>query len=408
LLPEYEADLSTVDRGLCHELVLGMLRRQITLDRLIDELVHHRTLDVEIRIILRLGLFQLISLERVPAYAVVNDSVALARSAKKSSASGLVNAVLRNATRALPELNFSDDLDRISVETSHPRWLIQKWADEFGIDTAIEIAGANNRPPSTAFRRTYKSRDLKINEKYRPSEFVDGCFIADSFDPNLRHLADAGDIYFQDEASQLVAASVKLEAGESFLDVCAAPGGKTTAIVGEALLRNPDKQIALFVAGDITDRRVRLLHETCVKQGLSNMQIVQYDASADLPFAERSFDCGLVDAPCTGTGTIRHNPEIRYFIKPSDFERMQRIQIAILTNAARVVRPGGRLIYSTCSLEREENESVCRQFLAATTNFRAVKPNVPDRFLTSDGFARTYPHRDAADGFFIAELIRKV
>jgi len=406
LLPEFEADLSPLDRGLCHELVLGVLRHQIKFDRLLHELTDRRKLDIEVRVILRLGLFQLLYLERIPAHAAVNDAVALVARAKKSSARGLVNAVLRKATRGLPELTCADDLDRVSVETSHPRWLIERWADELGFTDAVRIADANNRVPHLAFRKTYKGRDVEIDKNYRASEFVDGCFIADSFDSELRRLAENGEIYFQDEASQLVAASVKLVAGESFLDVCAAPGGKTTAIVGEALLKNPDKQKALLVGGDITDRRVHLLRETCIRQGLANIEIVRYDASVALPFADRSFDCILVDAPCTGTGTIRHNPEIRYFLESSDVGRMQKIQLAILANAAHVIRPGGCLIYSTCSLERDENESVCKQFLSANGNLRIVKPNVPDRFVTADTFARTFPHRDKTDGFFIAAFIK--
>jgi len=405
LLPEFEERLQPVDRGLCHELVLGTLRRQIYLDRVIDEMTGGKRLDTEVRIILRLGIFQLAFLERIPAHAAVNDAVSMTARAKKSSARALVNAVLRKATQGLPELVFADDLDRISVETSHPRWLVQRWAEQFGAVDAAAIAAANNQTPTLAFRKTYIGRDIDLS-RYKRSVTVDDCYIADSFDSDLRQMADDGEIYFQDEASQLVASAVKLATGESCLDVCASPGGKTTAIAAKAVTA-ANTENAVFVAGDITDRRVRLLRETCFKQGLEQINIIQYDAAYSLPFADQVFDVVLVDAPCTGTGTIRHNPEIRYFVEPVDFERMHAIQLAILANAARAVCPGGRLIYSTCSLEREENDDVVRGFLSSSTDFFVSKPNVPDHFLNTDSFTRTFPHRDNTDGFFIAAFVRQ-
>jgi 16S rRNA (cytosine967-C5)-methyltransferase len=235
------------------------------------------------------------------------------------------------------------------------------------------------------------------------SKIVDDCFIADSFDAKLRRLADDGEIYFQDEASQLVTQAAKPASGESFFDVCASPGGKTTAIVSQAMSAQKAGK-ALFLAGDVTDRRVKLLRATCLKQGLDNVSIVQYDAAFSLPLADRTFDVVFVDAPCTGTGTIRHNPEIRYIVEPSDLERMQAIQLAIFANAAKLVKAGGRLIYSTCSLELEENEAVIDAFLASRSGWRTVPPSIPERLRTADGYARTFPHRDRADGFFIADL----
>jgi 16S rRNA (cytosine967-C5)-methyltransferase len=402
LLPEFEDRLQPIDRGLCHELVLGTLRRQIYLDRVIDVLTVGKRLDVEVRVILRLGIFQLLFLERVPAHAAVNDAVALTVRAKKSSARGLVNAVLRKAARGLPEMKFSDNLDRLCVETSHPRWLVERWTQRYGVGYAAAIATANNQPPPITFRRTFRGRDTDLSQ-YELSKIVDDCFIADSFDAKLRRLADDGEIYFQDEASQLVAQAAKPASGESFFDVCASPGGKTTAIVSQAMSAQKAGK-ALFLAGDVTDRRVKLLRATCLKQGLDNVSIVQYDAAFSLPLADRTFDVVFVDAPCTGTGTIRHNPEIRYIVEPSDLERMQAIQLAIFANAAKLVKAGGRLIYSTCSLELEENEAVIDAFLASRSGWRTVPPSVPERLRTADGYARTFPHRDRADGFFIADL----
>jgi 16S rRNA (cytosine967-C5)-methyltransferase len=217
----------------------------------------------------------------------------------------------------------------------------------------------------------------------------------------LRELADVGEIYFQDEASQLVARIAATDFGMRFLDVCAAPGGKTT-LVASAI--QPEGK--LLVAGDVHSSRAKLLKATCIRQGASFVSAVQYDAEFELPFADASFDTVLVDAPCSGTGTIRHNPEIRYFLEPGDFAELANKQRRILNNASKLVRPGGRLIYSTCSIQTEENEVVCHEFLDRTAKFAKVRPEVPDALLTGDDFARTFPHRDRTDGFFIAEFRR--
>jgi 16S rRNA (cytosine967-C5)-methyltransferase len=400
LLPEIEEKLSLVDRALCHELVLGVLRRQILLDAYIDKLTAYKRLDREIRIILRLGLFQIAYLERVPDHAVVNDSVDLSVRAKKSSAKGLVNAVLRHAARGLPELSFENEIDRIATETSHPPWLLRRWTDQFGLERAREIAIANNQPPELSFRKTLLGRDIEISNKYRSSENVDGCFFADSMNTELRDLASKGLIYFQDAGSQLVANAVELK-GERFLDVCASPGGKTTAIAS----RSENGRPTIF-AGDVTDRRVGLLKDTCRRQGAGSVNIVRYDASEALPFADRAFHSVLVDTPCTGTGTIRHNPEIRYFLTEADLISIPKLQMSILQNASTKVCPGGTLTYSTCSLETEENEEIAAWFLDHSPEFRKIRPKIPERFVTANGFARTFPSRDLMDGFFIATFER--
>jgi len=401
VLPQYEQTLSTADRGLCHELVLGVLRRAILLDRLIDAAAKGKKLDLEVRIALQMGLFQLLYLDRIPPHAAVNNSVDLVVRAKKSSARGFVNAILRKADKLAADLEFVDDLDRISVETSHPRWLIEKWTLNFGPGRAEQIAKANNTPPKITFRRTLTGSSLVLDGNYQKSSNVEGCFIAERFDPVLRQLADDGLIYFQDEASQMVAAAVEVPTGGRFLDVCAAPGGKTTAI--DARSRTAE----LLVAGDKYHSRTLLLKEKCERQGVGFVNIVEYDATHELPFAAATFDSILLDAPCSGTGTIRHNPEIRYFVERDDFSGLQKTQLAILTNASKVLKQGGSLIYSTCSLESEENEEVIRAFMSENRGFEHVVPDVPLRLATADGMARTFPDRDDMDGFFIAALRRK-
>ena len=406
LLPAYEESLSDKDQALCHELVLGTLRRQMYLDRVMSVLSQGKKLDIVVRIALRLGLYQLLFLDRVPDHAAINESVELVKKAKKFSASGFVNAILRRVTREETLLEFADDLDRLSIETSHPRWLLERWIAQFGEEETAEIAYANNEIPAVAFRLTCNSgNDIDaLLGQFRSSEFVEGCLLTERITPELRALEKRGFVYFQDEASQMVAQSVELKAGDKVFDVCASPGSKTTAIG----LRSKDiANDILICAGDVSGPRTAFLKQNCDKQGCGNVAVLQFDALDGLPFSDAQFDTVLVDAPCSGTGTIRHNPEIRYRLTADDFDGLASKQLALLKNASKMVKTGGSLIYSTCSLEREENEGVCSRFVEAGSGFEVAAPSIPARLAMDDGYARTFPHRDRMDGFFIAAF-RKV
>src|SRR5688572_24924505 len=399
LLPEFEKRLDERDRRLCHQPTLGVLRRQIYLDRVIDHLAAAKKIDTAIRVILRLGLFQLIDLDKIPPHSAVSESVLLVQKAKKSSAKGFVNAVLRRYIREGYEAKYEDGLERISVETSHPRWLIERWAASFGIEDAEKFAASNNEVPAVAFRYTNRStRPLNVDAK--GSDLVPGCFIAERYSPALIKAAEDGEIYLQDEGSQMVGSTIELSESETFLDVCAAPGSKITQIAAQAPGTN-----ALIVAGELHTHRTRFLLENCRKQGMDRVAVVQYDAGTPLPFDERSFDAVLVDAPCSGTGTIRHNPEIRYFLSSADIDELSAKQRRILLNASKVVKDGGSLVYSTCSVESEENESVAEVF-DSDPSFNRIKPSIAERFLAADDFGRTYPKRGRMDGFFIAKYER--
>ena len=389
LLPVFEEKLAPVDRGLCHELTLGTLRKQLFLDKIIEKMTNGKKLDTAVKIILRIALYQLKFLDKIPAHAAINDAVNLTQSAKKTSAKGFVNAILRKFTREAIELEFADEIEKLAVETSHPRWLIEKWIGEFGLAETAKLAETNNETPKTSFRLTAKTTDATKNSLERENIETDKNY--------LRELAENGKIYFQDEGSQIVGKAVELKQGEKFLDVCAAPGSKLTQI------SNFKFQISnLIVAGDLYWQRVRLLRENCRKQGVEFVNILQYDAEKSLPFADESFDVILIDAPCSGTGTIRHNPEIRYFLREKDFAELQSKQLAILENASKLIKRGGRIIYSTCSLETEENEKVCTKFLIQNSEFQIKQPEVSREFLTAEGFARTFPPKNKMDGFFIA------
>ena len=394
LLPLYEANLEAKDRALCHEITLGVLRNQIYLDALAEKLTNKKKLDAEVKIILRIALYQLIFLDKIPAHAAINEAVNQTRAAKKTSAKNLVNAVLRRFTREKPQLTYADEIEKLAVETSHPRWLLEKWIGQFGFAETAALARADNETPALDFRFTAKTTDAVkqslADENSKPDKNY------------LRDLAAGGKIYFQDAASQIIADAVNLQAGESFLDVCCAPGSKFTLINYRA---KPVEK--LFVGGDFYRQRIDFVRENCVRTGARNYDLAIYDAEKSMPFADFSFDVALLDAPCSGTGTIRHNPEIRYFLEPDDILILSAKQLRILENASKLIKPGGRLIYSTCSLEIEENESVVESFLAANADFVRQTPEVPEKFITGGKFARTFPPRDNMDGFFVARLVRR-
>jgi len=404
------------DRALCYELVLGVLRRQLWLDHLIEHYAERAPsrLDAPVTRALRLGLYQLRFLSRVPPSAVVNEAVNLAYRSRVSSAAGFINAVLRRALKEPqydPAQSLTDPLERLSVETSHPRWLIERWTKAFGQDATEEFAHANNETPPTAFRivaARSKGRDVveelrAAAEELSPSEIAHGAWRIHGAGALVRKLAQEGLIYVQDEASQLVAQVLDAKASERVLDVCAAPGSKTTHIADRA------EGLKVIVAGDLYEHRLRAVLESAGRQKARSVRCVAYDATRALPFAEGSFDRVLVDAPCTGTGTLRRNPEIRWRISERDIRDLSLRQRAILQSASRMLRPGGgRLVYSTCSVEPEENESVVASFLAEEgAAFRQVSVPVPERLLTAAGAARTWPQRDRTDGFFIAAFERR-
>lgn len=394
LLPMFEQNLNEKDRALCHEITLGVLRKQMWLDAIIEKLTVGKKTDSAIKTILRIALYQLIFLDKIPPHAAINDAVNLTQKAKKTSAKGFVNAILRRFTREKIELEFADKIERISVETSHPRWLIEKWIGQFGIENTEKLAIANNKTPKLSFRFT-----AKTTEAIKKS--LEGKNIENEKN-FLRELADNGKIYFQDEASQLVAGVVNLQSDESFLDVCCAPASKFSLI--NYLVGEPRK---LFVGGDLYEQRLKLVQKNCQKVGVKNYRTLVHDAENNLPFADESFDALLVDAPCSGTGTIRHNPEIRYFLEEKDFFELSRKQLKILSNASKLVKSGGRIIYSTCSLEHEENEAVATEFLRLNAEFEKIAPELDEKFMTDENFARTFPPRDETDGFFIAVFRKK-
>ena len=323
--------------------------------------------------------------------------MSLVRAARLGSATAFVNAVLRRAIREAeydPASDVSDPLERIAINTSHPRWLIERWTTSFGVETTDAFARANNSVPATTFRIVKnRANESEVLERLRSSgaavessNVAEGAWRVSGATAVVRELSLAGEIYLQDEASQLVPQVLNAESGERVLDLCAAPGGKTTLIADRA----GDK--AFIIAADRFPSRLATVIGTSKLHQLNSIKPLLLDAADPLPFAPMSFDKILVDAPCSGTGTLRGNPEIRWRLEPAAITAFAEQQKRFLTNAAEVLKPTGHLVYSTCSVEPEENEDVIREFIRANPRF--------DLLRTS----RTWPHRHGCDGFFIADL----
>jgi 16S rRNA (cytosine967-C5)-methyltransferase len=412
------------DRALASEIATGVQRWRGRIDYL---LVHFSRraidrLDPEIIEILRLSAYQLLHLTRVPAAAVVDDGVNLAKRAGKKSASGLVNAVLRAISRrrtALPlparpadPSNRDAALEYLSITLSHPRWLAARWHDRFGFDRAEAWLRFNNAPaPLTLRANTIRVPPDRLEEalaahdvRTKRGRFAPGALIVEHGNPLRDGSVDPGLFVVQDEASQLVALLAGPRPGSRVLDTCASPGGKTTALAATSAN-------SLIVSCDVRDRRVALLRRTVATTGAANVVIVQADLMTPLPF-QRAFDCVLVDAPCSGLGTLRRDPDIRWRRREDDLPVLASAQRVMLRNAAAVVGPGGRLIYATCSSEPEENENIASALLSETPEFIAidaatVHPQLPRAVVDDGGHLRTAPDRHGLEAFFGAVFERR-
>jgi 16S rRNA (cytosine967-C5)-methyltransferase len=414
LLAKLPHDLTQQDRSLCNELVLGILRRKLFLDLLIEHYSKRKiaSLDLGVRIALWLGLYQIRFLSRIPDSAAINESVNLVKRARLRSAEGFVNAVLRRATREPdydPRSGVVDPVEQLVIETSHPHWLVERWVKSFGYDFAAEFARSNNEPPPIAFRVVKNKADESTviaqlrNEgaTVHESPIAKGAWRLEGKATLLSSLGAEGKVYIQDEASQLVGTVLAPETREWILDLCAAPGSKTSEIADISGNR------AVVIASDFNEARLSTVTKTATLHGLSSVKCCVLDGLKPLPFQPETFDAVLVDAPCSGTGTLRRNPEIRWRISPADLLDLAGRQTQLLANAAHTVKPGGRLVYSTCSVEPEENEEVVRNFLEAMQNFEQVEVEVSPTLGNRQKTIRTWPHRHAADGFFMTVFRRR-
>jgi 16S rRNA (cytosine967-C5)-methyltransferase len=404
--------LSPLDRNLATELVMGVLRWRSVLDQSIALLsfTPFRKLDLEVLTALRIGIYQKQFLSKIPAHASVNETVELVKHAKKVSAAGLVNAVMRKVKSAVydPRASRLAGVDYLSSALAHPRWLVERWVSDLGVDRAKPVCEYDQLVPVTTLRLSGIEEDeaqlVQQGIQLAPGALMKNARVVTGGELSATTLLTGGKIAIQDEGSQLVAALVGN--GKHILDCCAAPGGKTSALA----VRLPDAQI---VAAELHAHRATLLRKFAPQQ---NVEVLTADALA-LPYGT-DFDRVLADVPCSGTGTLARNPEIKWKLKPEDLLDLQTRQIAILRAAMRHVAPGGRLVYSTCSLEPEENEQVVAACLQDTSGFRLVPMRAElarlqesgelvwkniDQLVSGD-FLRTVPGAQPCDGFFAAVL----
>lgn len=411
--------LSGPDRGLFAELVFGTLRRQGTLDHILTGLLTQplARLEPQVLILLRLGLYQLLYLDRIPESAAVNESVALAKQTHPR-ASGLVNAVLRNYLRHKETVTFPDPVAEpaasIAARHSHPAWLVKLWFSQIGeAETELLAEASSLQPPLTLRVNTLRASRDDLLDKLAVNGIpaVPCCFSPHGIKvdghqhiPGLPGYRE-GLFVVQDEASQLAGILLDPQPGERVLDTCAAPGGKVTHLA--QLMNNRGELLAMDVSG----AKLQLVQETAQRLGISIISTRAADLRQSGAFPADAFDRVLLDAPCSGLGVIRRNPEAKWRLLPGDITRLAASQGAMLKNALRMLRPGGVLVYSTCSTTLEENEGVVADFLSrhphcVLENLNELFPQYRELF-TQEGMFRAWPHRHGMDGFFVARIRKK-
>jgi 16S rRNA (cytosine967-C5)-methyltransferase len=409
--------LSAVDCNLATTLVLGTLRWQIQLDRRLNPLLKHPNakLDLDVLIALRLGAFQLLHLDRIPARAAIDESVELTKQAGHRFASGMVNAVLRKLAMSVASSSQSLNTleNELELTETHPAWMVERWSSLFGLEAASAICHHGQLQPSLTVRIERDAVEEELTAagiRLQPGELLTSARTILSGDITATPAFKEGRARLQDEGSQLVAEIVPR--GNTVLDCCAAPGGKTLILAD----RNPGAHI---VACEHSPQRLAQLGKRLKYLGV---RVECRPADATALSDESVYDVALADVPCSGTGTLGRNPEIRHRLRLEDLSRQAERQMAILRSALRAVRPGGRVVYSTCSLEPEENEQVLTAVLAESKNARQVPLQTRlvelrgdgiltivggERLLgccTGDGSLRLLPGVFHTDGFFIAVL----
>jgi len=414
------------DRALASEIATGVQRWRAALDQLIESMSKRAIdrLDPEIVEILRLSIYQLLHLTRVPAAAVVDDAVDLTRRVGRRSASGFVNAVLRSVSRKRSSLPLpgrpANTADRaaalayFAITLSHPAWLAARWYDRFGFDVTERWLRFNNAPAPLTLRANrlviapgeLRSALAKEDVSVEPGSFAPDALIVSAGNPLRGSHSAQGWFVVQDEASQLITLLAGEHPGPRVLDTCASPGGKTTAFA--AVLAEGGR----VVACDVRDRRIELLRRTVrAARATRHVDIVQADVRLPLPF-RAPFDCVIVDAPCSGLGTLRRDPDIRWRRQEADLPALAASELQMLQQAAGQVAAGGRLVYATCSSEPEENEEVVDAFLHSAPDFvhvdaRTAHPLLAPALVDARGDLRTSPDRHGLEAFFGAVFRRQ-
>ena len=422
------------ERRLINGLVYGVIRWQKQLDWVLNQFINPRfQLDARHRNILRLGAFQLLHLDGIPAHAAIFETVQLATSHRRRGnqgrkTAGFINAVLRSVQREGTTLTYpqleTNPTEHIAFSLSYPTWLVQRWLETRGVSWTLAFCRASNQVAPLALRvntlltkREDVCQSLAANgivataSEIAPDGITFGHRAMTAFDAagekTLKDILNREDIYVQDESAMLIPYLLSPADAKFIVDLCASPGGKTTHLAH--LMRNTGK----IVAVDVSAEKIALLKKNCRRIGVQNVETQVMDATkADLRFV-RQADAVLVDAPCSGFGTLRRHPDIRWNKTSKQVRALSDIQYSLLKNAAQHIKPGGILVYSTCSIEPMENEKVIQKFLTdypmwTVENAQQFLPEVPPSILTPEGFVQTFPHEHGVDGAFAARLRKAV
>ena len=395
-----QTQLSPPDRHLCQELAYGIIRWQGTLDWLIGRKTDTRAQKPMLQNLLRLGLYQIFWLDRIPAHAAVHETVELAKQSGFNTQAGFINAVLRGYLRDFDVTRgLLGELKRTQPHLgySHPEWLVARWQARWGADPTAKLMEWNNTPPKTFARaNTLKADPGKLLTQWRDEnveyDFVrrdwleeNAVFELKSHPPlSLLPSFQQGLFYVQDPSTLLAVRELDPQPGESVLDLCAAPGGKLTALA--QLMRNEGR----LLAHDTTPERLKLIDQNCARLGITCAQTT----STLNPQPATLCDRILIDAPCSNTGVMRRRVDLRWRIRPGEIGRLRSAQLELLRQAATLLKPGGRLVYSTCSLEPEENGEVVTEFLAGHADFKL------------DRTRELLPFVDGVDGTFTARMVK--
>lgn len=411
--------LNKKDAGLFTEIVYGTIQRTMTIDYYMTPFIEkQKKLEDWVKVLLRLTLYQMLYLDKVPERAAIYEAVEIAKKKGHKGVASVVNGVLRSIQRqGVPDLEaMKNDADRISIATSHPRWMVEKWIAQYGVENTERMCEMNLVPPSqTARVNTAKASVEEVIAMLKAQGFdvEKGEVAEESVISNKGNLAYSnafknGFITIQDESSMLVGRALGAEPGQTVYDSCAAPGGKTTHIA-ELM-----KGTGTVISTDLHEHKVKLIKEQADRLGLSNIEVKAMDSRrAQEVFPSEMFDKILVDAPCSGFGVIRRKPDLKYTKTMQDVKQLATIQSAILDEVAPLVKKGGTLVYSTCTIDKEENTEVVKAFLENNQDFEidmSIKDLVPHKLETyiQGGMLQLLPHYFGTDGFFIVRLKRQV
>ena len=419
-LNKMDIEMDSRDENLVREMVYGIIENRLYIDHIISKAskIKLKKIHPYILEILRIGIYQILFMDKIPDSAAVNESVKLAKKYGHKGTIGYVNGILRAITRdraKFTNIDTSDEIEYISIKYSHPKWMVERWVKEHGVEFTKELCKANNETPSLNIRvNTLKidkealvSNLMNQGIQLREGLYAQDCIIFDEAN-NITKLQEFKDGLFtiQDESSMLVAQIMDPSKGATVLDVCSAPGGKSTHMA-----QYMDNK-GMIISRDIFDHKIRLIEDNANRLGIDIIKVENHDALIRDEDLVGKIDCLLLDAPCTGLGLIRRKPEIKWNRLEEDIILLSKLQYDIIDNIKDYVKPGGTLVYSTCTIEKDENINLINRFIQENPNFKLV--NIEDRLkykknlnTLKEGYVQLFPHLHNTDGFFIAKMVKE-